>query len=77
LRRGVAHTGAAVCCLSRMRLSAPDGSKRQGLLGATAQGGLLLLAPFWEEAMFRRMTSLYVSVMCEGAWCDVCGGGVV
>lgn len=64
LRRGAAHTGCWVTGLARMPLATLDGSKRQGLLGSTAQGGLLLLSPFWDEAMFRRMTSLYVSGVC-------------
>lgn len=66
LRRGAAHTGCWVTGLARMPLATLDGSKRQGLLGSTAQGGLLLLSPFWDEAMFRRMTSLYVSVLTHG-----------
>lgn len=64
MRRGAAHTGSWVTCLSRMRLATPDGANRQALLGGTAQGGLLLLSPFWDDAMFRRMTSLYVRGGC-------------
>jgi len=67
LRRGAAHLGQWVTCLRRMRLSTTDNANRQALLCATAQGGLLLLSPFWDEAMFKRMTSLYVSrVQCCG-----------
>lgn len=61
MRCGAAHIGSWLTSLSRMNLATPDGSKRQALLGASAQGGLLLLSPFWDDNMFKRMTSLYVS----------------
>lgn len=45
----------------RMKLSVPgEKLNRQGLLGLTAEGSLLLLSPFWDEAMFKRMASLQV-----------------
>jgi hypothetical protein len=44
-----------------MNLATHDGSKRQALLGASSQGGIMLLSPFWDDNMFKRMTSLYVS----------------
>lgn len=70
LRRGAAHLGQWVTCLRRMRLLTTDNANRQALLCATAQGGLLLLSPFWDEAMFKRMTSLYVSRV---QWCSING----
>jgi hypothetical protein len=60
LRRGVAHTGAWLTSLIRMKLATADKTNRQSVLGASAQGGLLLLSPFWDDPMFKRMTSLYV-----------------
>eukprot|EP00775_Hariotina_reticulata_P005379 gene5379-5614_t len=59
LRRGAAHVGAWVSQFQRMKLSVPgEKLNRQGLLGLTAEGSLLLLSPFWDEAMFKRMASL-------------------
>ncbi|WIA38397.1 hypothetical protein OEZ86_001723 [Tetradesmus obliquus] len=59
LRRGVAHVGAWISQFQRLRLAVPgDSLNRQGLLGCSAQGSLLLLCPLWEEGMFRRLQSL-------------------
>lgn len=59
LRRGVAHVGAFVSQFQRLRLAVPgDSLNRQGLLGCSAQGSLLLLCPLWDEGMFRRLQSL-------------------
>jgi len=66
LRRGAAHVGAWVSQFQRMKLCVPgEKLNRQGLLGLTAEGSLLLLSPFWDEAMFKRMASLQVSVACQ------------
>lgn len=37
-----------------------DSSNRQALLAATSSGGMLLLSPFWDEHMFKRMAGLHV-----------------
>jgi hypothetical protein len=61
LRRGVAHVGAWITQLHRLRLAVPgDKLNRQGLLACSAQGSLLLLCPLWDEGLFRRLQSLQV-----------------
>jgi hypothetical protein len=61
LRRGVAHVGAWITQLHRLRLVVPgDKLNRQGLLACSAQGSLLLLCPLWDDGLFRRLQSLQV-----------------
>lgn len=65
LRRGAAHVGAWLCAFTRLKLSVASEAaapvNRQALLGASAEGGLLLLSPFWDDNAFKRMASLHVS----------------
>eukprot|EP00879_Flechtneria_rotunda_P015034 GHRR01015709.1.p1 GENE.GHRR01015709.1~~GHRR01015709.1.p1 ORF type:complete len:893 (+),score=333.95 GHRR01015709.1:49-2679(+) len=60
MRRGAAHAGAHVLQFQRLRMAVPgDANNKQALLGATTEGGLLLVNPFWDEHMFKRMASLH------------------
>lgn len=62
MRRGAAHLGCQITALERLRMAVPgDSSNRQALLAATSDGGLLLLSPFWDESMYKRMVGLHVS----------------
>lgn len=70
LRRGVAHVGAWISQFQRLRLAVPgDSLNRQGLLGCSAQGSLLLLCPLWDEGMFRRLQSLQVGATAAVVHC--------
>lgn len=60
LRRGAAHVGASLTDFQRLRMSVPDDpTNRQALLGASLEGGLLLVVPFWDDGAFRRLSSLH------------------
>lgn len=62
MRRGAAHLGCQITALERLRMAVPgDTSNRQALLAATSDGGLLLLSPFWDESLYKRMAGLHVS----------------
>jgi cleavage and polyadenylation specificity factor subunit 1 len=58
LARGAAHVGALVTRMVRLRMDVPgDASNRQALLYGTRDGGLGVLAPFWDADMFKRLAS--------------------
>ncbi len=69
MRRGAAHVGMRALQFLRMRLSVQgDGANRQALLAGTCAGGLLLLAPLWDDGMYRRLASLHVRSLLVPAY---------